>query len=61
MKQANIILSHEIEAHTIFLSLQGGRLAQAAFPARTIALILSDVVGDPLDVIASGPTVPDSE
>ena len=39
---------------------KGGRLAQKAGPATVISLILSDVVGDDLDVIASGPTVPDS-
>jgi glycerate 2-kinase len=39
--------------------LSGGRLARLASPARVVALILSDVVGDPLDVIASGPTAPD--
>ncbi len=39
--------------------LKGGRLAQAAAPARVLALILSDVIGDPLDVIASGPVSPD--
>ena len=39
--------------------LKGGQLARAAAPARVEALILSDVVGDPLDVIASGPTTPD--
>lgn len=39
--------------------LKGGRLARAAAPARVLALILSDVVGDPLDVIASGPVSPD--
>jgi hydroxypyruvate reductase len=39
--------------------LKGGQLACAAAPARVEALILSDVVGDPLDVIASGPTTPD--
>jgi glycerate 2-kinase len=38
---------------------KGGRLAQLAYPAEVITLILSDVVGSPLDVIASGPTVPD--
>ena len=38
---------------------KGGQLAQLAYPAEVITLILSDVVGSPLDVIASGPTVPD--
>ncbi len=39
--------------------LQGGQMARLAAPARQVALILSDVVGSPLDVIASGPTVAD--
>ena len=39
--------------------IHGGRLAAAAHPARVVALIVSDVVDNPLDVIASGPTVPD--
>jgi hydroxypyruvate reductase len=39
--------------------IKGGRLALLAAPARLIALILSDVVDDALDAIASGPTVPD--
>ena len=39
--------------------LKGGQLARRAQPATVAALILSDVVGDPLDVIASGPTAPD--
>jgi hydroxypyruvate reductase len=39
--------------------LQGGQLARLAAPAQVAALILSDVVGTPLDAIASGPTVPD--
>ncbi len=40
-------------------AVKGGRLAQACHPATMLALILSDVIGDPLAVIASGPTVPD--
>lgn len=39
--------------------LKGGRLARRAFPAPVVALILSDVIGDRLSSIASGPTVPD--
>ena len=38
---------------------KGGQIARYASPGKVISLILSDVVGDPLDVIASGPTVPD--
>lgn len=37
----------------------GGGLARAAFPARVVTLAVSDVVGGALDVVASGPTVPD--
>jgi hydroxypyruvate reductase len=39
--------------------MKGGRVAEWAYPSTVIALILSDVVGDQLDVIGSGPTVPD--
>lgn len=39
--------------------LKGGQLASAAWPAWVLTLALSDVIGDPLDVIASGPTAPD--
>ncbi len=40
-------------------AVKGGRLAELAYPARVVSLILSDVIGDRLDVIASGPTSPD--
>ena len=40
--------------------IKGGGLARIAAPATVISLVLSDVVGDPLDVIASGPTAPDT-
>ena len=40
-------------------AIKGGRLAQAIAPAHCLSLLLSDVVGDDLDAIASGPTVPD--
>lgn len=40
-------------------ALGGGQLARRAAPAQVASLIVSDVVGSPLDVIASGPTVPD--
>ena len=40
-------------------NIKGGRLAAAAAPARVVTLVLSDVVGDDLSTIASGPTVPD--
>ncbi|MDZ7702636.1 MAG: DUF4147 domain-containing protein [Halobacteriales archaeon] len=52
---------HEINAVRKHLSaVKGGGLARAAAPARTVGLLFSDVVGDDLDVIASGPTAPDS-
>ncbi|MDY6790347.1 MAG: glycerate kinase [Thermodesulfobacteriota bacterium] len=51
---------HEINTIRKHMSkIKGGRLARAAYPAGMISLILSDVVGDDLDVIASGPGVPD--
>lgn len=51
---------HEINTLRKHVSdIKGGRLAQAAAPATVLTLIISDVVGDDLDVIASGPTVPD--
>jgi len=41
-------------------AVKGGQLARAVAPATLITLALSDVIGSPLDVIASGPTVPDA-
>ena len=40
-------------------TVKGGQLARIAYPSRVISLILSDVIGDSLDIIASGPLVPD--
>ncbi|WP_435095301.1 glycerate kinase type-2 family protein [Halorubrum sp. N11] len=40
-------------------AVKGGQLARAVAPATTVTLAVSDVIGDPLDTIASGPTVPD--
>jgi hydroxypyruvate reductase len=40
-------------------AVKGGRLAVALAPATAVSLVLSDVIGDDLNVIASGPTVPD--
>ena len=52
---------HEINTVRKHISVaKGGQLAKLASPATVITLILSDVVGDDLDVIGSGPTVPDS-
>jgi hydroxypyruvate reductase len=51
---------HELNTVRKHISrIKGGRLAVAASPAQVLALILSDVIGDDLDVIGSGPTVPD--
>ncbi len=55
---ANINEMNAIRKH--LSQVKGGQLARAAYPATLITLILSDVIGDPLDVIASGPTVADT-
>lgn len=51
---------HEINAVRKHISqVKGGHLAQLVYPSTLVSLILSDVIGDDLDTIASGPTVPD--
>jgi glycerate 2-kinase len=51
---------HQINCVRKHISLvKGGQLARLAYPATVLTLILSDVIGDDLDVIGSGPTVPD--
>ncbi len=55
---ANITEINTVRKH--LSKIKGGQLARILFPATTVCLILSDVVGDRLDVIASGPTVGDS-
>lgn len=52
-----------VEMNTIrkrLSGVKGGRFAQACAPARVFSIVLSDILGDPLDMIASGPAVPDS-
>ncbi|MBV9302251.1 MAG: glycerate kinase [Acidobacteriaceae bacterium] len=52
---------HELNAVRKHIStLKGGQLASLAYPATVVSLILSDVIGDQLDVIGSGPTAPDT-
>ncbi|MFQ5862974.1 MAG: glycerate kinase [Candidatus Brocadiales bacterium] len=52
IKEINIVRKHLSLVH-------GGRLAKAIYPAFTVNLILSDVVGNQLNMVASGPTLPD--
>ena len=51
-----------VEMNTIrkrLSAVKGGRFAQACAPAKVFSIVLSDILGDPLDMIASGPAVPD--
>lgn len=54
---ADIYELNTVRKHLSYL--KGGQLAALAYPATVVALLLSDVIGDPIDVIGSGPTVPD--
>ena len=52
-----------VEINTIrkrLSAVKGGRFAQCCAPAKVFSIVLSDILGDPLDMIASGPAVPDS-
>ena len=52
-----------VEINTIrkrLSAVKGGRFALACAPAKVFSIVLSDVLGDPLDMIASGPAVPDT-
>ena len=52
-----------VEMNTIrkrLSGVKGGRFAQACAPARVFSIVLSDILGDPLDMIASGPACPDA-
>ena len=52
-----------VEINTIrkrLSAVKGGRFAQACAPAQVFSIVLSDILGDPLDMIASGPAYPDS-
>ena len=52
-----------VEINTIrkrLSAVKGGRFAEVCAPARVFSVVLSDILGDPLDMIASGPAVPDS-
>ena len=51
-----------VEINTIrkrLSAVKGGKFAAWCAPAKVVSIVLSDVLGDPLDMIASGPTVPD--
>lgn len=52
-----------VEINTIrkrLSAVKGGRFAECCAPAKVFSIVLSDILGDPLDMIASGPAVPDT-
>ncbi len=53
IREMNIIRKH-------LSKVKGGQLLRHIWPATSVSIFLSDVIGDPLDIIASGPTVPDN-
>jgi glycerate 2-kinase len=53
IQEVNIIRKH-------LSKIKGGQLTRLLYPAKTTSLILSDVIGNPVDLIASGPTTPDA-
>ncbi len=55
---ADIVELNTVRKH--LSAVKGGRLAQALHPSPVMSLIVSDVVGDPVEFIASGPTAPDT-
>ena len=62
-KQLLAVGADIVEINTVrkrLSAVKGGRFALACAPARVFSIVLSDVLGDPLDMIASGPACPDS-
>lgn len=55
---ANIVEMNTIRKR--ISSVKGGRFAELCMPAKVFSIVLSDILGDPLDMIASGPAYPDS-
>ena len=55
---ANIVEMNTLRKH--LSAVKGGRFAQYCAPAKVFSVVLSDIIGDPLDMIASGPAYPDS-
>jgi hydroxypyruvate reductase len=53
IQEMNVVRKH------LSAGIKGGQLTRTAWPATVVSFILSDVIGDPLSSIASGPTVPD--